>query len=114
MRITAGEEGTRMALTVRPGLALRLDPENHRQGWLSGAALPSPILVRVVRRNINGDALVTDNKQFYSVKSTCIVCGEKEAGRKRLEIMKNIYAKASTGDFAGARQIFFEMYRLLL
>ena len=81
---------------------------------LSGAALPRPILVHVVRRSTNGDALVTDRVRYYSVKNACIVCGEQEAGLRRLEIMRVIYHHVTKGDFARARRVFFEMNRLLL
>jgi len=103
-----------MALVVRPGLVLKLNPENTREGVLSGAALSSPVLVRVARRSPNGDVLVTDRFQYWMVKAACIVCGEKDAGRKRLEIMRSIYSLVLKGDFAEAKRIFFEMHRLLL
>ena len=103
-----------MALVVRPGLALRLEPANPRQGWLSGAALRNEVQVKVVRRSPNGDALVADRTQYWMVKAACIVCGEQDAGRKRLEIMRSIYSLVSKGEFAAAKRLFFEMYRLLL
>jgi hypothetical protein len=103
-----------MAIVVRPGLALRLNPDNSREGLLSGAALASPVMVSVVRRSSNGDALVTDRFQYWMVKASCVVCGENEAGKKRLEIIKNIYALVLKGDFKEAKKVFFEMHRLLL
>ena len=103
-----------MAMIVRPGLALRLDPADIGNGWLSGAALPKPVRVKVIRRSPNGDALVSDRFQYWMVKAKCIVCGEAEAGRKRLEIMKSIYSLVSNGEFAEAKQVFCEMHRLLL
>jgi len=103
-----------MALVVRPGLALKLNPNNRQEGWLSGAALKEPVLVKVVRRSPNGDVLVTDRFQYWMVKAACIVCGEAEAGKKRLEIMTSIYSLVLKGEFAEAKRIFFEMHRLLL
>jgi hypothetical protein len=103
-----------MSLVVRPGLILKLNPNDTREGWLSGAALPKPVLVKVARRSPNGDVLVSDRFQYWMVKAACIVCGEQDAGRKRLEIMRNIYSLVLKGDFAEAKRIFFEMHRLLL
>jgi len=103
-----------MSLVVRPGLALRLNPANSSEGWLSGAALASPVLVKVVRRSPNGDALVRDRSQYWMVKASCIICGEVEAGQKRLEIMRSIYSLAMKGEFGEAKKLFFEMHRLLL
>jgi hypothetical protein len=103
-----------MALVVAPGLALHVNPKNTREGWLSGAALPKPVQVKVVRRSPNGDVLVSDKTQYWMVKASCIVCGEVDAGRKRLEIIRTIYNLVTKGEFNEARRIFFEMHRLLL
>lgn len=103
-----------MKTTVRPGLVLKVNPNDCTEGWLSGAALPQPVLVKIVRKSPKGDALVTDKARYYSVKAACIVCGEQEAGRRRLEIMRIVYQYVMKQDFVNARRVFFEMNRLLL
>ena len=95
---------------------LKLNPTQPNEGILSGSAFPTSIRVRLLvpRRGPHADALVTDGNQTWMIKSSCIVCGEDEAGKRRLEIMQAIYELIQNGEFSEARRVFFHMQRVLL